>query len=275
MFSGITDVQRRLLDGWLGTWQIVDDYSWPLQDTTVLHVRTADQDCIVKAATSSHHIPREIAAHRQVLHTVQGVAPALLHESAADFLLVTRYQPGEIVEGSPAEWKPETYQQAGALLRKLLVPGERSSDYSARLRRQCMFDLDNAADLLPEPQVSTLRSRVESTPAQPVPVSFTHGDFQPRNWLIHDGNVSVIDFGRAEPRHWTSELFRLRNRQFVGRPDLEEAFFDGLGITIEAADEHVWQLEQIHQSVSTVVQAHEHGDFRFEQAGRAMVRKIA
>lgn len=274
MFTGITDVQRRLLDGWLGTWQIVDDYSWPLQDTTVLHVRTADQDCIVKAATASHHIPREIAAHRHFLRSIPEAAPTLLHESAADFVLVTRYLPGQIVEGSAAEWEPDTYRQAGALLARLLVPGERSSDYSQRLRRQCMFDLDHATELLPDSQLIELTSRVESITAQAVPVSFTHGDFQPRNWLIHDGTVSVIDFGRAEQRHWTSELFQLRNQQFVGRPDLEDAFFDGLGITLDESDEQVWQLEQIHQSVSTLVWAHEHGDARSEKSGRAMVQAI-
>ncbi|MFD4368467.1 aminoglycoside phosphotransferase family protein [Rhodococcus sp. NPDC058521] len=274
MYSGITDIQRRLLDGWLGTWQIVDDYSWPLQDTTVLHVRTADEDCIVKASAASHHIPREIAAHH-VLRDLPGTAPTLLHESAADFLLVTRYQPGEIVEGAPAEWSADTYRQAGALLNRLLVPGDPSSDYSERLRRQCTFDLDNAVGLVATEHLNSLRDQLDSVVVQPVPVCFTHGDYHPRNWLIDEGQVSVIDFGRAEQRHWTSDLFRLHNQQFVDRPDFEEAFLEGLGRTLDESDRDVWKLEQIHQSLSTVVWANGIGDTHFEDAGRAMVARIA
>ena len=38
MRQGITDEQCRLLASWLGAFNVVRDYSWPLQDITVLHV---------------------------------------------------------------------------------------------------------------------------------------------------------------------------------------------------------------------------------------------
>ncbi|ABG98884.1 hypothetical protein RHA1_ro07120 [Rhodococcus jostii RHA1] len=65
--TDLTDAQSALLDRWFGQWQVLADHSWPLQDTTVLRVRKADNDFIVKASRSSHHIGREIAAHQVFL----------------------------------------------------------------------------------------------------------------------------------------------------------------------------------------------------------------
>ncbi|MGW6199374.1 phosphotransferase family protein [Kribbella sp. NPDC055110] len=43
-----------------------------------------------------------------------------------------------------------------------------------------------------------LRIPREPPPATLVP---THGDWQPRNWLVDNGTVRVIDFGRAGGQH--------------------------------------------------------------------------
>jgi hypothetical protein len=64
MIESISERQHSLLVAWLGSFSVVGDYSWPLQDTTVLHVESTDgRKFIVKANQTSHHIPREIAAH--------------------------------------------------------------------------------------------------------------------------------------------------------------------------------------------------------------------
>ena len=38
-------------------------------------------------------------------------------------------------------------------------------------------------------------AEIASWPTPAAVVVPTHGDWQPRNWLVHDGVVSVIDFG--------------------------------------------------------------------------------
>jgi Ser/Thr protein kinase RdoA (MazF antagonist) len=58
------------------------------------------------------------------------------------------------------------------------------------------------------PVVAELRAQITSWPMPPATLSPTHGDWQPRNWLIHDGIVSAIDFGRAEMRPALTDFAR-------------------------------------------------------------------
>ncbi|KRE81050.1 hypothetical protein [Arthrobacter sp. Soil762] len=103
MRQGITDGQSRLLTSWLGEVSVVQDYSWPLQDTNVLHVVTpSGEGFIVKASTTSHHIRREIAAHAGRFDGLRGRVPALRHASAEAGILVTEFLPGS----RPPKQKP-------------------------------------------------------------------------------------------------------------------------------------------------------------------------
>ena len=70
------------------------------------------------------------------------------------------------------------------------------------------------------------------------------------------------------------DLVRLSHQQFVQRPELAEAFHAGLGRTLGPADEDLWRLENLNQSIGTVVWAHQMGDTAFEQAGRDMVERV-
>jgi hypothetical protein len=274
--SDLTDRQRALLGEWLGAWETVADHTWPLQDTTVLRVRNADGDHIVKARSPEGIVP-EIDAHLSVLSTLSIPAPRLEHHHADAGLLVTAYLPGDVVEGTAAEWAPDTYRQAGALLSAMQVPGELSAGYfgatTDRVRRQ----LADAAGLVPAAQLAELARRVFLLRDQPVRMYFTHGDYQPRNWITHEGEVRLIDFGRGGQRPWVSDLVRLRNQQFVGHPEFEDAFFAGLGLPLSAiaeADAAAFTLESVKQAVSTVVWANKIGAADFADHGRVMITRF-
>lgn len=134
MRHGITDEQSRRLVMWLGSYEVVCDYSWPLQDTTVLHVVSqAGEELIVKASTTSHHIRREIAAHGVGFEDLAGRVPELRHASAEAGILVTGFLPGTLVEGTAAKDDPETYRQARALLTKIHRAAGASSQYAKAL----------------------------------------------------------------------------------------------------------------------------------------------
>jgi hypothetical protein len=266
--------QDALLREWLGRWELVADHSWPLQDTTVIHVRNTDGEHIVKASTTSHHIKRELDAHHQFLDRLSTPTPHLEYGSVSAGILITRYLPGELVLGTPAENQPDVYQQSGAILRHVQVPGELSGQYVDELVAEARESLGLAGGLLPEDQRVALMKRLDEFRPQPVRLHFTHGDYQPRNWLYHHGRVSVIDFGRASQRSWVSDLVRLQNMQFLGRPDLEHAFLDGMNRTPTAADGEILALETLRASIGTVVWAHGIGDSSFEEHGRAMVARF-
>lgn len=283
--------QGDLLTVWLGEWSVVADLSWPLQDTRVLRVRSAHGDHIVKAARDglpvSHHFTREIDAHVGVLAQQTRSrrdlpVPVLEHHDRSLGLIVTRFVPGELVLGTGAETDPHVYEQAGRILAQLQVPGEVSTDYGLRLAGAAA-DLARQAreqGLVTDDRIDGLiallaRATTDGAIAhRPVRLAFTHGDFQPRNWLVHEGRVSVIDFGRAAQRSGVSDLVRLRHQQFVGRPDLSDAFDEGLGRPLSSDDRELLLLETIREAVGTVVWAHRIGDAPFEEHGRTMVERI-
>lgn len=275
MHQGITEEQSRLLTSWLEGFSVVKDYSWPLQDTNVLHVATPSGDeFIVKASTTSHHIHREIAAHTGGFEGLHGRIPALRHASADAGILVTEFLPGTLVEGTPAEDDPETYRQAGALLARIHRPAGVSSTYATALTAKTRAWMDRAHGLLPESQLDSFEQALDALRPGVAQLVATHGDYQPRNWLQDNGQVKVIDFGRAEPRPWVHDLVRLSHQRFVHRPDLADAFQAGLGKTVGPAEADLWRLENLNQAIGTVVWANQVGDAAFEQTGRAMVERV-
>ncbi|RAX45300.1 aminoglycoside phosphotransferase family protein [Arthrobacter sp. AQ5-06] len=275
MRQGITEEQSRLLTSWLGEFSVVQDYSWPLQDTNVLHVATPPgEEFIVKASITSHHIHREIAAHAGGFDGLHGRVPTLRHASAKAGILVTEFLTGILVEGTPAEDDPETYRQAGELLARIHRPAGDSSTYAKTLTIKTRAWMDRAHGLLPESQLESFEQELEALRPGVVQLAATHGDYQPRNWLQDNGQIKVIDFGRADRRPWVHDLVRLSHQQFVHRPELADAFYAGLGRTVGPADADMWRLENLNQAIGTVVWANQMGDTAFEEAGRNMVERV-
>lgn len=170
-------------------WQ---DYSWPLQDTNVLHVATpSGEGFIIKASTTSHHIHREIAAHAAGFERLDGRVPALRHASAEAGILVTEFLPGIMVEGTPAEDDQETYRQAGALLARIHRPAGASSTYATALTAKTRAWMDRAHGLLPESQLDSFEQALDAQRPGVVQLVATHGDYQPRNWLQDNGQIKV------------------------------------------------------------------------------------
>lgn len=275
MRDGITEEQHGLLTSWLGGFTVLEDHSWPLQDTNVLHVSTpAGGDFIIKASTTSHHIRREIAAHEAGLIGLEGKVPVLKHASAEAGILVTEFLPGTSIEGTAAEDDPETYRQAGALLAKLHRSARVSLDYAKALTYKTHSLIDQARGLLPESKLLRIAEELATLNPGPVQLVTTHGDYQPRNWLQHEGQIKVIDFGRADARPWVHDLVLLSHQHFLRRSALADAFYEGLGRVIESAEADMWRLENLNQAIATVVWAHQVGDGAFEQAGVEKVERV-
>ncbi|MFJ5955497.1 aminoglycoside phosphotransferase family protein [Paenarthrobacter sp. NPDC092416] len=273
MTAAITNKQLSLLSLWLGNYTVLHDYSWPLQDTTVLHVSTPGSgECIIKASVTSHHIRREISAYSNGLPGLEGKVPVLKHAAPDAGLLVTSYLPGVLVAGTAAETAPETYRQAGAPLATLHRPVGTSRDYAVSLAKKTHSWINRAHGLVPEDKLRRLAADLAALDPGPAQLVTTHGDYQPRNWLHEHGTVKVIDFGRAEARPWVHDLVRLSHQQLLASPGLSAAFYDGFGRGVSSDSERaLWRLENLNQAIGTVVWAHQVGDPGFEQQGLGMV----
>jgi Ser/Thr protein kinase RdoA (MazF antagonist) len=215
---------------------------------------------------------RELQAHEAWLGpwTSIGRAPIRVHADVATNLLVTGYLPGRLVLGTDHAHDPATYRQAGELLALLHAQVEVTDpEHEARENAKSLGWLDTPHRIAPRVE-ERLRSLIASWPTPPATLVPTHGDWQPRNWLVDDqGVVSVIDFGRAALRPAMTDLARLEVQQFRGHPELERAFLDGYGA--DPREPSAWHRTLVREAVSTAAWAHQVGDEEFEEQGLRMV----
>lgn len=268
----LTDRQAQFVERWLPEPRLVEDLSWGLVDTTVLHVRTAAGGFIVKAAgQANHHIGREISAHEGYTAPLAqlGAAARLVVSDRDANVLVTEYLVGEIVVGTPAELETETYARAGLLLKAFHSQAARTDqDFERLATDRALAWLDSAHRIAPE-HVSAARNALGDYRPQPVTVVPTHGDWQPRNWLVDDGNVKVIDFGRFEFRPAETDLCRLAAQQWRSDSQLEAAFLHGYGT--DPRDPGRWSVMMLREAIGTAAWAYQVGDESFEEQGHRML----
>lgn len=269
----LSDAQRATVLGWFPGAELVADHSWGLVDTAVLQVRHTGGDAVVKASPGgSHHLDREITAHEQMLAPLAGSVPRLLYAARGQSVLATEFVPGTLVLGTAAEGDLEVYRQAGALLARLHAqPARPDWGYQAAMDAKALAWLDGDSGI-GVAETAALRRIVQAHRPDAVTLVPTHGDWQPRNWLVHEGHVRVIDFGRADWRPAESDLARLAVQQFVGRPDLETAFLDGYGQDPRKAAS--WPMMQVREAIGTAAWAHQVGDTAFEAQGKRMIAEV-
>ena len=277
VLASLRPPQRDLLEEWLPGFRIVTDHSWGLVDSVVLEVEVDRERFIVKAdGESNHHVVRELDAHERWLRpwVTAGRAPRLVAGDRAAKILGTAYLPGHLVLGSQAQALPDTFRQAGELLAQLHdQTGRLDPDYESSENAKVLVNLDKAHRI--EPRVEArLREIVQSSPEEPVTVVPTHGDWQPRNWLMHDGRVSVIDFGRARLRPSLTDWLRIDARDFRDDPVREAAFVEGYGSDPRDSSPSLWFRERLREAVNTVVWAHSVDDEAYEIEGHAMIERV-
>ena len=272
---GLNRRQRQLLDEWLPAAVITRDHSWGLVGTTVLEVAHGDTTLIVKAGDDKdHHLAREIRAHRLWLNpwTSKRAAPVLLHADEDAKLLAREYLDGELVDGGTYEHDPDTYRQAGRLLARLHAQHQTIDvGFEAHANERTLGWL-NQPHRLTKSTVTELHRLIGSWPQPPATVLPTHGDWQPRNWLTHNGQLSIIDFGRADLRPAATDLGRLAAKHFRANPELEMAFFDGYGD--DPREPESWQRVELREAIATAVWGYQVEDHPFERQGHQLIAEL-
>lgn len=273
--TGLDERQALLLDAWLPGLVVVRDHSWGLVGTTVLEVVHDGRTLLVKAGDpADHHLAREILAHERWLGpwVADGRAPALLRADRDARLLVRQWLPGRLVLGSPEADRPDTYRQAGVLLARMhgqasVVDDEHEARENARTLRwlSTPHRIDGAT-------VERVRTLVGTWPTAPATLVPTHGDWQPRNWLVDQGEVRVIDLGRAAWRPAMTDLARLAAQDFARDARLERAFLEGYGA--DPREPAAWARVRLREAVGTAAWAHQVGDEAFEAHGLRMLDEV-
>ncbi len=270
--SRLSERQHELLDGWLPRAVVVHDHSWGLVERAVLELSSGGSRFIVKAgAESDHHIAREIHAHLRWLGpwVRRGRAPELLHHDVDARLLVTRFLPGRLVLDSAQQDDPAVFRQAGELLAMLHAQEAVLDEDHERRENERSLRWLTGPHRLASGVVDELRAEIGSWPTPPVTLVPTHGDWQPRNWLVDDGVVRVIDLGRAAMRPAMTDLVRLAGQDFGRNRSLEPAFLDGYGQ--DPREPEAWKRHRVREAIGTACWAFQVGDEEFEAHGHRLV----
>ena len=264
--------QAELVEYWLSQPRVIADMSWDEHATVVLDVQSPQGRLVIKAAgPADHHIDREITAYRTATGALSrsGHAPRLRYRYSAEKLIVIDHLPGELVQGSAAESAAGTYHRAGRLLRALHDVGHLVDPDWERAEVAKSLAWLNKPHRISARTESVLRRILGEYRCRPVTVVPTHGDWQPRNWLIDSGVVRVIDFGRFAWRPAATDFCRLAAQQWRADPALQTAFVDGYGNDPREPDS--WRMLALHQAIGTAVWAHQVGDGDFERQGHRMI----
>lgn len=264
--------QAKFVESRLPGVRFVNDLSWNLGDTAVLEVAHGQRNYVIKAAgPSNHHIGREIDAHESSTQVWawEKRAPTLLHADRFLNILITEYLEGFLVEGSPAECEMGTYLQAGQLLRTFHAQTVRTdSGYETAATAKAMAWLETP-HRIESPAAEKARAILSAYRPGSVTVVATHGDWQPRNWLMSGTELRVIDFGRFAFRPAISDFCRLAVQQWRSSPELEAAFFEGYGS--DPRESGLWNITLLREAVSTAAWAFQVGDHEFEKQGHRML----
>jgi hypothetical protein len=287
---GMENALDRLLDyaeRVLGPCELLADCSWEHRMSSVLRVRDAD-DIIwfVKRHASPDRYAAELTAYRNWVPGLQDAAPRLraFDDQLRAIILsavlgeATSW-PASDASGPRADRSAERHVQlaAGTILRRLhdAQPARPWPDF-ATVKIGQFEQLKPAAAALLEPRTLDLAgAHIAALADIPVPTQVPcHHDYTPRNWLVHDGALHVIDFEWSGLDVRVADFARLHLGVWATRPDLREAFLGGYGQELSLADQELLHGCAVLTAVWLLVRAHETRQPSFEDASRMALLRI-
>lgn len=273
--TGVSDHQRELLDEWLPGAVVAHDRSWGLKASVVYEVAADEGAFVVKAGNDADRsVRREIRAHQEWTSpwTAMGLAPRLEHANVEAKLLVTRYLDGDPILDTPHEDDPAIHQQAGAMLRELHAQSASvDPEWEATENAMVAERLDHPHRIAPD-DVARLRELLETLETPPVTVVPTHGDWQPRNWILQEGKVAGIDFGRSMLRPAWTDFWFLHTKYFSRDRRLEEAFLDGYGS--DPRQEAGWFSARVREAIGPAAWGFQIQHQEYEQLGHDLIAEV-
>jgi 8-oxo-dGTP diphosphatase len=267
--------------------------------TSVLHLRTRSGACYLKLHRQRSFWENEVHGYERWAPAFGASAPPLLavHEDEPLALLVGEL-PGRAMESVSLSVDQEraVWHAAGRALTRLhdLAPGDcfglchrdgscagppvgDAVEYvTADLERQTAAG--RRAGCLDEREASIVRAAQGLTPAfageRPCPC---HRDYGPANWLIApDGTwAGVIDFEFAYWDVRVTDFCRYPDWEWMRRPELVHAFFQGYGRPLTPREEQQCLVAHILYALGAIVWGHENAFYGFEAEGHQALAHIA
>lgn len=243
---------RRWLAEHLPAVATVTDASWPRPQSRVWRVENPTTTAYLKVSPSEQNYTRETAAYRKAADSLgRDRSPRLIATDPALRAILTMALAGAPVRElplSPSE-KATVHRHAGQLLRRWhdhpahVRPRARDEVRTAMAAhvREAVACLGALGGLLTDTERDLLGTAARDLPALAprLPLTCTHGDFSPRNWIWDPQRktLGLIDFEAAGHGLAVQDLVWLFGAVWPTRHDLRRSFLDGFGRE-PAADEH-------------------------------------
>ncbi len=262
----------------LGPCEIVSDPSreHPGQRASIYRLRTPAGNCCVKYHRDLAHWESEVHAYEQWAPAFGAFAPRLLAVRAEEPLaLIISELPGEVLEDarvSPSA-EIEIWRSAGQALARLhnFKEGEffgrchrdgspaetpilEAQEY-IRTEFENWMERGARGGYLQVNEWAIARAAQSLIPAfageRPVPC---HRDYCPANWLVQGGAFSgVIDFEFSGWDVRSADFTRFPSFDWIGKPELMEAFFEGYGRVFSAAEEQQRLVSRVLYALGALV----------------------
>jgi Ser/Thr protein kinase RdoA (MazF antagonist) len=271
----------------LGSYELLADCSWGHRMSSVLRVR--DKSGVIwflKRHGDRARYRAELTAYRKWAGALGGAAPRL--HAADDSLqtMILSAAPGEAapwpapeVIGGVADLSAErdVQREAGRILRRLhdAQPALPWPDFAAAKVEQLDRLKPSVAALLRPRDLNRAAAEIAALADLPAPAQVPcHHDYTPRNWLVSNGTLHVIDFEWSGLDARVADFARLHLGIWASRPDLQEAFLDGYGQELSPTDREILHGCAVLTAVWLLVRAHETRQPSFEEAVRISLLRI-
>jgi Ser/Thr protein kinase RdoA (MazF antagonist) len=272
----------------LGPIELVADCSWPHRMSSVVSLRDeGGATWFLKQHNDPERYLTEVTAYRQWVPALADRAPRLRASDDSVHAVILSAVPGEsppwpaaaAADSDDAARSGEAAVQrgAGALLRRLHdgQPALPWDDFGAAKAEEFDQLAPFAASLLTSRELATARSHVNELARQSCPGRVPcHRDYTPRNWLVDEGTVYVVDFEWSGLDTWVSDLARLHLGIWATRPDLRDAFMSGYGRQFADADRATLHGCAVLTAVWLLVGAHERHQRSFEDGSRMALQRL-
>jgi Phosphotransferase enzyme family len=253
----------------------VRDRSWPDGKSAVVEVEDATGSVwFVKRHREPELYRVEAEAYRRWVPALGDRAPALRATSDPLRALVLSAVPGLAESG----WQDEAVRRDGGAVLRLLHGAEgcgRCEDLAAEKEAELDEWVALGGGLLTGDDLDFARAAVRElagvTPPERVPC---HRDYTPRNWVVADRRVHLVDFEEMRPEAWMVDLGRMAIGWWFSERQLMDAVLEGYGRTPSSDELEVMRRCYLVTAIRLVVLGTRYRKLEFVAATRQRLQEL-
>jgi hypothetical protein len=271
----------------LGACELQADCSWGHRLSSVLRIRDAGGAIwFLKRHGDQARYRAELAAYRDWVPALHDAAPRLRAFDDSLRAVILSAVPGEAAPwpasdafgpGTDRRAERDLHRRAGKVLRRLhdAQPALPWPEFAGVKIQQFGRLKPAAAGLLGRCELDRAGEEIAALDGMPAPAGVPcHHDYTPRNWLVHNGALCVIDFEWSGLDARVADFARLHLGIWDARPDLREAFLAGYGQHMGRAERQILHGCAVLTGVWLLIKAHDTRQPSFEDASRTALLRI-